>query len=95
MDYRRGTSGPGVPEIKRIKQSEEDNRKLKHIEGEQTMAIYAQKQVMGRKAGPEISLQVVGLRLERGMRQGRAGLQLLEGWPALASGMSSSFSAME
>jgi putative transposase len=41
--------GLGVPEIKRIKQLEDENRKLKQMVGEQAMVIQAQKEVMKKK----------------------------------------------
>jgi putative transposase len=41
--------GLEVPEVKRIKQLEEENRKLKQMVGEQAMVIQAQKEVMEKK----------------------------------------------
>ena len=47
--WKRMYGGLGVPEIKRIKQLEEENRKLKQMVGEQAMVIQAQKEVMEKK----------------------------------------------
>jgi putative transposase len=47
--WRRMYGGLEVPEVKRIKQLEEDNRKLKQMVGEQAMVIQAQKEVMKKK----------------------------------------------
>jgi putative transposase len=47
--WKRMYGGLGVPEIKRIKQLEEENRKLKEMVGEQAMVIQAQKDVMKKK----------------------------------------------
>lgn len=47
--WKRMYGGLGVPEIKRIKQLEEENRKLKQMVGEQAMVIEAQKEVMKKK----------------------------------------------
>lgn len=47
--WKRMYGGLGVSEIKRIKQLEEENRKLKQLVGEQAMVIQAQKEVMKKK----------------------------------------------
>lgn len=47
--WKRMYGGLGVPEIRRIKQLEEENRKLKQMVGEQAMVIHAQKEVMKKK----------------------------------------------
>ena len=47
--WKRMYGGLGVPEIKRIKQLEEENRKLKQMVGEQAMVIQAQREVMKKK----------------------------------------------
>jgi putative transposase len=47
--WKRMYGGLGVSEIKRIKQLEEENRKLKQMVGEQAMVIEAQKEVMKKK----------------------------------------------
>jgi putative transposase len=47
--WKRMYGGLGVSEIKRIKQLEEENRKLKQMIGEQAMIIQAQREVMERK----------------------------------------------
>ena len=47
--WRRMYGGLEVPEVKRIKQLEEENRKLKQMVGEQAMVIQAQKEVMKKK----------------------------------------------
>jgi putative transposase len=47
--WRRMYGGLGLPEIKRIKQLEEENRKLKEMVGEQAMVIQAQKEVLKKK----------------------------------------------
>jgi len=47
--WKRMYGGLGVPEIKRIKQLEEENRKLKQMVGEQAVVIQAQREVMKKK----------------------------------------------
>jgi putative transposase len=47
--WKRMYGGLGVPEVKRVKQLEEENRKLKQMVGEQAMVIQAQQEVMKKK----------------------------------------------
>jgi len=47
--WKRMYGGLGVSEVKRIKQLEEENRKLKELLGEQAMVIQAQREVMKKK----------------------------------------------
>jgi len=47
--WKRMYGGLGVPEIRRIKQLEEENRKLKQLVGEQAMVIQAQREVLEKK----------------------------------------------
>ena len=47
--WKRMYGGLGVPEIRRIKQLEEENRKLKQLVGEQVMVIQAQREVLEKK----------------------------------------------
>jgi putative transposase len=47
--WKRMYGGLGVSEVKRIRQLEEENRKLKELLGEQAMVIQAQREVMKKK----------------------------------------------
>ena len=47
--WKRMYGGMGISEVRRIKQLEEENRKLKQLVGEQAMVIQAQREVMGKK----------------------------------------------
>ena len=55
--WKRMYGGLGVPEIKRIKQLEEENRKLKQMVGEQAMVIQAQKEVMKKRVGLRVTVK--------------------------------------
>ena len=47
--WKRMYGGLGVSEVKRSRQLEEENRKLKELLGEQAMVIQAQREVMKKK----------------------------------------------
>jgi len=47
--WKRMCGGLGISEVQRIKQLEEENRKLKELLGEQAMAIQAQREVTKKK----------------------------------------------
>jgi putative transposase len=47
--WKRMYGGLGESEVKRIKQLEEENRKLKQMVGEQAMVIEVQREVMKKK----------------------------------------------
>ena len=70
--WKRMYGGLGVPEIRRITQLEEENRKLKQLVGEQAMVIQAQREVLGKKGWPEGGREVVEVLLGRGMSERRA-----------------------
>ena len=47
--WKRMYGGLGIPEVKRIKLLEEENRKLKQLVGDQQLMIQAQKEYMEKK----------------------------------------------
>ena len=47
--WKRMYGGLGVPEVRRIKQLEEENRKLKQLVGDQQLVIQATKEFMEKK----------------------------------------------
>ena len=50
--WKKTYGGLGVPEVRRIKQLEEENRKLKQLAGEQALVIQAQKEyILENQAG--------------------------------------------
>ena len=47
--WKKMYGGLGVPEVRRIKQLEEENRKLKQLVGDQQLVIQATKEFMEKK----------------------------------------------
>ena len=47
--WKKMYGGLGVPEVRRIKQLEEENRRLKQLAGDQALALQVQKEYMEKK----------------------------------------------
>lgn len=47
--WRRKYNGVGVPEVRRMRQMEDENRKLKQLVADQALDIVALKDVLGKK----------------------------------------------